>query len=102
MNTAIIGLGNIGSQLAKNLTTGGENVIVADRTLAKAEKLAAELGGKARPMPVAYLCRIAHVFFVGPIFGCLASGGAQAGGHDPARQSALERRQMGSDDQRTK
>jgi predicted dinucleotide-binding enzyme len=53
MNTAIIGLGNIGSQLAKNLTAGGENVIVADRTLAKAEKLAAELGGKASPMPVA-------------------------------------------------
>jgi predicted dinucleotide-binding enzyme len=53
MNTAIIGLGNIGSQLAKNLSAGGENLIVADRTLAKAEKLAAELGGKARPMPVA-------------------------------------------------
>jgi predicted dinucleotide-binding enzyme len=53
MNTAIIGLGNIGSQLAKSLTAGGENVIVADRTLAKAEKLATELGGKARPMPVA-------------------------------------------------
>ena len=53
MNTAIIGLGNIGSQLAKNLTAGGENVIVADRTLAKAEKLATELGGKAKPMPVA-------------------------------------------------
>ena len=53
MNTAIIGLGNIGSQLAKNLTAGGENIIVADRTLAKAEKLATELGGKARPMPVA-------------------------------------------------
>jgi len=53
MNTAIIGLGNIGSQLATNLTAGGQSVIVADRTLAKAEKLAAELGGKARPMPVA-------------------------------------------------
>ncbi len=53
MNTAIIGLGNIGSQLAKNLTAGGENVIVADRTLAKAQKLATELGGKARPMPIA-------------------------------------------------
>jgi predicted dinucleotide-binding enzyme len=53
MNTAIIGLGNIGSQLAKNLTAGGENVIIADRTLAKAEKLATELGGKATPMPVA-------------------------------------------------
>lgn len=37
MKTAIIGLGNIGSQLAKNLTAGGENVIVADRTLAKAK-----------------------------------------------------------------
>ena len=53
MNTAIIGLGNIGSQLAKNLTAAGENVIVADRILAKAEKLATELGGKAKPMPVA-------------------------------------------------
>src|SRR6266436_6295011 len=53
MNIAIIGLGNIGSQLAKNLTAGGENVIVADKTVAKAEKLATELGGKARPMPVA-------------------------------------------------
>jgi 8-hydroxy-5-deazaflavin:NADPH oxidoreductase len=53
MKTAIIGLGNIGSQLAKNLITGGENVIVADRTLAKAEKLAAEPGGKAEPMTIA-------------------------------------------------
>ena len=34
MNTAIIGLGNIGSQLATNLTAGGQSVIVADRTLA--------------------------------------------------------------------
>ena len=61
MNTAIIGLGNIGSQLAKNLTTGGENVIVADRTLAKAEKLAAELGGKARSMPVSDAISISDV-----------------------------------------
>jgi predicted dinucleotide-binding enzyme len=53
MNTAIIGLGNIGSQLATNLTAGGQSVIVADRTLAKAEKLARKLGGKAESMPVA-------------------------------------------------
>ncbi len=53
MKTAIIGLGNIGSPLAKHLTTGGENIIVADRTLAKAEKLATELGGKAKALPVA-------------------------------------------------
>lgn len=52
MNTAIIGLGNIGSQLATNLTAGGQSVIVADRTLAKAEKLAGMLGGKAKAMPI--------------------------------------------------
>jgi predicted dinucleotide-binding enzyme len=53
MSTAIIGLGKIGSCVAKNLTAGGENIIVADKTLAKAEKLAGELGSKAEPMPVA-------------------------------------------------
>jgi predicted dinucleotide-binding enzyme len=53
MKTAIIGLGNIGSLLAKHLTTGGEEIIVADRTLAKAEKFATELGGKAKALPVA-------------------------------------------------
>jgi 8-hydroxy-5-deazaflavin:NADPH oxidoreductase len=53
MKTAIIGLGNIGAQLARNLTAGGEKVIVADRTLAKAEKLAGELGGKAEPVTIA-------------------------------------------------
>src|SRR5712692_1995022 len=53
MNTAIIGLGNIGSRLATNLTAGGQSVIVADRTLAKAEELAGKLGGKAKPVPIA-------------------------------------------------
>jgi len=53
MNTAIIGLGNIGSRLATNLTAGGQSVIVADRTLAKAEEFAGKLGGKAKPMPIA-------------------------------------------------
>ncbi|GLS29034.1 hypothetical protein SAMN04488498_101577 [Mesorhizobium albiziae] len=52
MSTAIIGLGNIGARLAKNLAAGGQKVIVADRTLAKAEKLASELGGNAQAMPV--------------------------------------------------
>ena len=53
MNTAIIGLGNIGARLARNLASGGQSIIVADRTLAKAETLAGELGGKAESMPVA-------------------------------------------------
>jgi 8-hydroxy-5-deazaflavin:NADPH oxidoreductase len=53
MNTAIVGLGNIGSRLAKNLSGGGEKIIVADKTLAKAQKLAGELGSNAEAMPVA-------------------------------------------------
>lgn len=52
MKTAIIGLGNIGSRLAKNLSSGGQNVIVADRTFAKAEALASQLGDKIEALPV--------------------------------------------------
>jgi predicted dinucleotide-binding enzyme len=53
MNVAIIGLGNIGSAVAKNLTAGGQKVIVADKTAAKADRLASELGANAEAMPVA-------------------------------------------------
>ena len=53
MSTAVIGLGNIGSRLAKNLAAGGQKIVVADKTLAKAEKLAGELGSNAEAMPVA-------------------------------------------------
>jgi 8-hydroxy-5-deazaflavin:NADPH oxidoreductase len=53
MKTAIIGLGNFGSILARNLTAGGESVILADRGLPKAQKLAGELGAKATAMPIA-------------------------------------------------
>lgn len=47
MNISIIGLGNIGSSLAKNLTAGGNNVIVADQSREKAETLVGSLNGKA-------------------------------------------------------
>jgi predicted dinucleotide-binding enzyme len=53
MVTAIVGLGNIGLRLAKNLVTGGAKVVVSDRTLAKAQQLAGELCGNATAMPVA-------------------------------------------------
>ena len=53
MSTAVIGLGNIGSRLAKNLTAGGEKIIVAAKTLTNAQELASELGSKAEAMPVA-------------------------------------------------
>ena len=53
MNTAIIGMGNIGARIAKNLVAGGEKIVVADRTLAKAQKVAAELGSNATAATVA-------------------------------------------------
>ena len=52
MSTAIVGLGNIGSRLAKNLTAGGEKIIVAERTLEKADRFAKELSGNAQAMSV--------------------------------------------------
>jgi 8-hydroxy-5-deazaflavin:NADPH oxidoreductase len=52
MKTAIVGLGNIGSRIAKNLTSGGESVIISERNLAKAQARAADLGDKAKAMPV--------------------------------------------------
>jgi predicted dinucleotide-binding enzyme len=53
MNVAIIGLGNIGSAVAKNLVAGGQRVTVADKTPAKAGKIAGELGAHAEATPVA-------------------------------------------------
>ena len=52
MNVAIVGLGKIGATLARNLSAGGQAVIVADRTAAKAEALAGSLPAGATTMPV--------------------------------------------------
>ena len=41
MQTAIIGLGNIGATIAARLTAGGIDVIVSERHLDKARQLAA-------------------------------------------------------------
>lgn len=49
---AIIGLGNIGLTLAQNFVKGNRKVILADRTLSKAQKIAAELGSIARPSDI--------------------------------------------------
>jgi 8-hydroxy-5-deazaflavin:NADPH oxidoreductase len=53
MKTAIIGLGNIGARLARNFARGGSTMILADRTVAKAEALAADIGATATAMTVA-------------------------------------------------
>jgi predicted dinucleotide-binding enzyme len=68
MKTAIIGVGNIGSTLAKNLSAGGEEIIIANRDVSKAEKLAAELGGKARAMSIADAINEADVVILAVYF----------------------------------
>jgi 8-hydroxy-5-deazaflavin:NADPH oxidoreductase len=52
MKTAIIGLGNIGKQVALNLIAGGQDVIVADHGPTKAQDFAKGSHGKARAVSV--------------------------------------------------
>ena len=61
---AIIGLGNIGQTLATNLIKGNRPVILANRDLAKAEQLAAQLGDLAQPMEVAAAIREADIIIM--------------------------------------
>ena len=53
MKTGIVGLGNIGKQVALNLMAGGQSVIVADHGPTKAGDFAKASGGKARAASVA-------------------------------------------------
>ena len=53
MKTAIIGLGNIGKQVALNLIAGGQPVIVADHGPAKGQEFAKASTGAARAASVA-------------------------------------------------
>jgi predicted dinucleotide-binding enzyme len=52
MTTAIIGVGNIGTRVARDLTSGGERVVLADRDQSSADSLAGELGELASSAPV--------------------------------------------------
>ena len=52
MSTAIIGVGNIGSAIARHLVAGGESVVVAARDESQAKALAEELGPNARAASV--------------------------------------------------
>jgi len=47
VTTAIIGIGNIGSRVARNLVQGGEPVVLAARDQSAADSMAAELGALA-------------------------------------------------------
>jgi predicted dinucleotide-binding enzyme len=68
MTTAIVGLGNIGSRVARNLTAGGQSVILSDRNPDKATKLAAELGNNARAMAVDDALRTANIIILAIYF----------------------------------
>jgi predicted dinucleotide-binding enzyme len=52
VTTAIIGVGNIGSPLARHLVAGGEPVLLAAKDTSRAETLADELGPLARAASV--------------------------------------------------
>jgi predicted dinucleotide-binding enzyme len=53
MTTAIIGVGNIGSRVARDLVAGGERVVLAARDQSSADDLAAQLGELASSASVA-------------------------------------------------
>src|SRR6266404_1831020 len=46
---AVIGLGNIGTVVATNLVKGNRSVIIADRTIKKANELSIKLGTLSQP-----------------------------------------------------
>lgn len=71
METAIIGLGNIGKQVALNLMAGGQDVIVADRGPAKATDFAKASEGKARAASVAAAIEAADIIVFAVYFNAI-------------------------------
>jgi hypothetical protein len=61
MTTAIIGAGNIGNAVARHLTAGGEQVVLAARDEADAAALTGTLGGLASTAPVKEAIQAADV-----------------------------------------
>ena len=53
MKVGIIGSGNMGSGLARSIARAGHEVLLTGRDLGKAEKVAKEIGPKARAVPLA-------------------------------------------------
>ena len=65
---AVIGLGNIGSAVAANLVKGNRPVIIADRTPAKSEKLAQQLGSLAKPLDIPAALKEADIIILAIYF----------------------------------
>ena len=62
---AVIGLGNIGTVLASNLVKGNRAVIIADRTLEKANVLSKKLGNMAQPATISEAVKEAEIYLDG-------------------------------------
>lgn len=58
---AVIGLGNIGTVVATNLVKGNRSVIVADRTIEKANRLVQKLGSLAKPKDISTAIKEADI-----------------------------------------
>lgn len=61
LNVAIIGLGNIGTTVARNLVKGNRRVILADRKMEKAELLAQSLGKLAKSADISSAIEAADI-----------------------------------------
>jgi 8-hydroxy-5-deazaflavin:NADPH oxidoreductase len=71
MTTAIIGVGNVGGALARHLTAGGEQVVLAAREEADAAALAGELGSLASAASVPEAIEAADVVVLAVWFDAL-------------------------------
>ena len=61
---AVIGLGNIGTIVATNLVKGNRSVIIADRTIDKANKLSQKLGNLAKPKEISAAIKEADIIIL--------------------------------------
>jgi 8-hydroxy-5-deazaflavin:NADPH oxidoreductase len=61
---AVIGLGSIGTVVATNLVKGNRSIIIADRTLAKAQDLSKKLGNLARPATISDAVKEAEIIIL--------------------------------------
>lgn len=68
---AIIGLGNIGQVVATNLIHGNRPVILADRNIVKAKKLAEQLGPLAQPLEIGDAIREADIIIMAVWFNAI-------------------------------
>ena len=68
LKVAVIGLGNIGKVVASNLVKGNREVIVADKTFAKAKELAESLGSLAKASEIADAIKAADVVVLAVYF----------------------------------